>query len=494
MWALTISVVCLWVLLRSLYRLFLHPLSHVPGPKLAAISHALEFYHDVVRGGMYIWEIEKMHQKYGPIVRINPREMHIKDPYFYDEIYASSSRKRDKDPHFVGIFGFPTSMVATISHEQHRFRRSLLNNFFSKKSVMEMSSILHDNQTKLRQRFEQAYTDNSIVRLDDAYAALTGDIISQYSWGVSSGFLDDKNYKNDIRNAVNEISTFIHINRFFPTLGLMMRGMPRWLLGYIRPGATAVLDMQDMITQSSTRRSGKGTRWTIFDALSDTSIPPHERTPRRLEDEGLILVGAGTETTARLLAVASYHIFKSTPLLTKLRNEIRTVMPTPTTQASWSELERLPYLNAVIHEAVRLSFGPIWRSTRVAPTETLIYNGIPIPPGWPVSMSTYFVHMDPRIFPDPASFQPERWLKAAQNAEHLNQFIVTFCKGSRICLGMNLAYAELFLTLAGLIRRFDIELYETGPDDIRIDCERIVGVPRKGDFAVRAKIVNIITD
>ncbi|KAK9589104.1 hypothetical protein V6Z90_006177 [Aspergillus fumigatus] len=54
-----------------------------------------------------------MHKKYGPIVRINPREVHIKDPYFYDELYAPISGMRDKDPKSVVIFSAPTSLVAT---------------------------------------------------------------------------------------------------------------------------------------------------------------------------------------------------------------------------------------------------------------------------------------------------------------------------------------------------------------------------------------------
>lgn len=65
MWPLVLGAFCLWILLRSFYRIYLHPLSHIPGPKLAAISHAFEFYHDAIRQGMYIWEIEKMHEKYG---------------------------------------------------------------------------------------------------------------------------------------------------------------------------------------------------------------------------------------------------------------------------------------------------------------------------------------------------------------------------------------------------------------------------------------------
>lgn len=50
---------------RTVYRLFFHPLSHFPGPKLAAISHLYEFYYDVIRNGIYIEKIDGMHQKYG---------------------------------------------------------------------------------------------------------------------------------------------------------------------------------------------------------------------------------------------------------------------------------------------------------------------------------------------------------------------------------------------------------------------------------------------
>lgn len=51
-------------------------------------------------------------------------------------------------------------------------------------------------------------------------------------------------------------------------------------------------------------------------------------------------------------------------------------------------------------------------------------------------MSSYFVHMDPVVFPDPSRFRPERWIEAAANKQHLNRFIVSFSRGSRNCLGM----------------------------------------------------------
>lgn len=144
----------------------------------------------------------------GSVVRINPCELHIKDPYFYDEIYAPSSRKRDKCPKFVSSFGIPGSMVATAGHDHHRFRRGLLNSFFSKRSVLELSPLIHEKNSKLMQRFEKTYQDEKVLHLGDAFAAFTADLISQYAWGVSTQFLDDENFNNGFRQAVNEMAPF----------------------------------------------------------------------------------------------------------------------------------------------------------------------------------------------------------------------------------------------------------------------------------------------
>lgn len=58
------SLVC-YLTLRTIYRLYFHPLRKIPGPRLAAATHLVEFYYDVVKGGKYIWEVEKMHEIYG---------------------------------------------------------------------------------------------------------------------------------------------------------------------------------------------------------------------------------------------------------------------------------------------------------------------------------------------------------------------------------------------------------------------------------------------
>lgn len=60
-----------FLVFRSIYRLFFHPLRKIPGPRLVAITHGVEFYYNCILDGKYIFEIEKMHKKYGisPILR-----------------------------------------------------------------------------------------------------------------------------------------------------------------------------------------------------------------------------------------------------------------------------------------------------------------------------------------------------------------------------------------------------------------------------------------
>lgn len=90
-------------LLKALYNISpFHPLSHIPGPRLAAATYWPEFYYDVIKFGRYTREIKEMHRTYGPLVRINPYEIHCSDINFSDEIYAVGGRKRDKPKHQVG--------------------------------------------------------------------------------------------------------------------------------------------------------------------------------------------------------------------------------------------------------------------------------------------------------------------------------------------------------------------------------------------------------
>ncbi|KAL9609721.1 MAG: hypothetical protein Q9167_005529 [Letrouitia subvulpina] len=85
-----------WFIGLGAYRVYFSPLAKFPGPRLAALTTWYQGYYDVFCRGQYVWRIKEMHARYGPIVRINPHEIHINDPEFIDEIFAGPSKPRDK--------------------------------------------------------------------------------------------------------------------------------------------------------------------------------------------------------------------------------------------------------------------------------------------------------------------------------------------------------------------------------------------------------------
>jgi cytochrome P450 len=102
-----------------------------------------------------------------------------------------------------------------------------------------------------------------------------------------------------------------------------------------------------------------------------------------------------------------------------------------------------------------------------------------------VMQSNYFVHTDENIWPEPFKFNPQRWLDDPKLTRHL----VAFGRGSRSCLGMNLGYAELYLAIAYLFRRFKFELHDTTEDrDIKVKRDTFIGLPDKSSKGVRVKV------
>lgn len=87
-------VVACYTLYGVIYRLYLCPVASFPGPKLAALTFWYEFYYDIITPGRYTWKIAELHKQYGPIIRINPCEIHVIDPEFYDELYVGHSKRK----------------------------------------------------------------------------------------------------------------------------------------------------------------------------------------------------------------------------------------------------------------------------------------------------------------------------------------------------------------------------------------------------------------
>lgn len=114
-----------------------------------------------------------MHEKYGPIVRINPYELHVADASFYDEIYAGAGRRRDKWEWFTNQFGIPESIFATADHDKHRMRRAALHPFFSMASVRRLQPLIEERLEKFLARLDGFKTNGEVMTLSLGWAAFT---------------------------------------------------------------------------------------------------------------------------------------------------------------------------------------------------------------------------------------------------------------------------------------------------------------------------------
>ena len=106
-------------------------------------------------------------------------------------------------------------------------------------------------------------------------------------------------------------------------------------------------------------------------------------------------------------------------------------------------------------------------------------------------MDTWSVHHNESIYPKSFDFVPERWLgspKGPDGERPLNRYMTAFGRGTRICLGMNLANAEVSMVLAALFRRFDLELFETDYEDVRIVRDVLAPDPRPDSRGVRVLV------
>jgi cytochrome P450 len=163
-----------------------------------------------------------------------------------------------------------------------------------------------------------------------------------------------------------------------------------------------------------------------------------------------------------------------------LRSELLTIWPDIEKQPLLADLERLPLLTATIKESLR--FIPSGVSlTRVVPATGAVISGQQIPGGATVGMAILHVHQSADVWgKDALDFRPARWLESEEEVEsedgktnpkshnksNLDHWLVPFSRGPRMCFGMNLAWAEMYIAFATMIRNFDMVIDGTTPEDM----------------------------
>jgi hypothetical protein len=244
---LLLLVACLYPACLVFYRLFLHPLAGFPGPKLAAATYWYDFYHDVLKGpvpGQMMYQIEYLHKVYGPVVRINPDEIAVKNPDWLDKIY--NNPRRDKWPRNHKANGSSGSIATTESRDLHRIRRAPLMPFFSKRSVNALETGIVEKVNQLCFGVEGFMRRGEVLNVGVASTALTLDIITEYCFSKGWNCLDDSEFSPQWKRAMIGLFEPVPITKQFPQINQFMAMLPRSLVVKMAPDIALFFKAKDV--------------------------------------------------------------------------------------------------------------------------------------------------------------------------------------------------------------------------------------------------------
>ncbi|MCJ1394638.1 hypothetical protein MMC18_007518 [Xylographa bjoerkii] len=161
---------------------------------------------------------------------------------------------------------------------------------------------------------------------------------------------------------------------------------------------------------------------TVFHLLLRNPIlPPPEKAPERLRHEVGLLVGGGGKTVFNTLVTTLVYWLSNTGLFVRLQADLNTAMPDADKLAPLAKLQPIPYLAAVVNDGLGFAKGVLSRFIRIAERSTVQCGKWTLPPGTAVWMSTVLVHGDPKVFPDPEAWRPERWLRSSKTDKDLEE-------------------------------------------------------------------------
>ena len=437
------------------------PLTHSalpPGPKGTLLGGSVRQF----RAGLLNFLLETA-REYGPLAsfRIGPRRVFLASGHELIEQVLVTDAK-----HYIKHFGarafkpvLGNGLVTSEGAFWHR-QRKLIQPAFLKARVQSYVPIM----VELTNQMLSSWTSGKRVQIDFEFEALTSKIALKTLFD-----LDDHGDRERFDGV---------LKLAFDLMNARLRRIIKLPLWVPMPAnlrlkrAVAELDqtIQGFIAAGRSRRHhGNDLLSRLLIARDEDGRPMSDR---QLRDEAMTLYLAGHETTALTLAWSWYLLSQHLRVEEKLVSEWQRVLKgaTPTAQ----HLQRLPYTAAVIAESLRL-FPPVYVIGREATTE-LELGGYRVKPGYTVLMSQWVNHRDPKYFPDPEDFRPERWQDGL--AKRLPRFAYyPFGGGQRICVGSTFALIEATIILAAVGQHYR---FTVDPDAVIDIKPQITLLPANG--------------
>ena len=179
-------------------------------------------------------------------MRINPREVHIQDPKFFDQLY-STSMKLNKDWYYYRFADTSDAAFGTSSYSQHRQRRKAFNRFFSLSAILDLEKQVRESVLQLCARLEEHRQTNRPVILGSAFRSLATDVVSQYVLSEGFNLLRARDFGKDYHNVNRTLSGVAAFNRHFSFIIPTVMMLPTWLVKLTAtPGMVQMLNFQSV--------------------------------------------------------------------------------------------------------------------------------------------------------------------------------------------------------------------------------------------------------
>jgi cytochrome P450 len=331
--------------------------------------------------------------------------------------------------------------LLTSDGELWKRQRKLMSQAFVPRRIHEYGAAM----ARVTDAGVRSLADGQEINIHQEMSRLTMEVVSDVLFGASVSAHD----VSEVRDAMETI------NEFYANSPEAMLELASWVPTPRNLRMNRAVEQIDrLIYRIIAKRRGGEQRDDLLGVLLAAQDDDGGRmSDQQLRDEAITLFLAGHETTALALSHTLYLLSKHPEVERKVQAELATAIGDRLPTAD--DVRALVYSDRVLKESMRL-YPPAWTTGREA-LEDVEVRGTRIPKGAQLLMSQWIVHRDPRFFPNPEGFDPDRW--SPERTKGLPKFAYfPFGGGPRVCIGNHFAIMEATLMLAIILQRFRVEL------------------------------------
>ena len=354
------------------------------------------------------------------------------------ENYQKSDIQVKRMGHFLG------KGLLTTHGEAWRTQRRLIQKGFDRKQLDALSSIMQDSLTESMRQFDAQVRTGPV----DIYPHLMKMTFAMVARSLFGAHLRDEDIAL-VSETICTVQEFIvrqtlqpYMNPWFAASGTLRRHEE------MRRRADGVL------LEYITARRGQPPGHDLLQTLMDARYSDGEGMSDELVlSESMQLLVAGHETSSNALSWLLYLLSSRPDCLGRVREEFDAVLGDA--PLSHGDVAKCTFATQVIQEGLRL-YPPFWMVDRMAMADDRV-GDLPIPQGSTVIVFVYGAHHARQHWPDPESFDPERFVKGSEKLRTPFTYL-PFGGGPRVCIGNHYAMLQILMILSALLRKYDLQL------------------------------------